>query len=63
MLASYPGGPEYADGHATLIALIMVRRSLWMLVVDEYRGKRDDIDDHVRCIRQASSRLWARCGT
>lgn len=53
LLASYPGGTGFAERHATLIALMMLRRALWMLIADQDRGNPSRIGDHVRVITAA----------
>jgi aminoglycoside phosphotransferase (APT) family kinase protein len=53
LLASYPSGMDFADHNAALIALMMLRRALWMLMVDQDRSNSSRIGDYVRNIEAA----------
>jgi aminoglycoside phosphotransferase (APT) family kinase protein len=53
LLASYPGRMEFVDRNEALIALMTVRRSLWMLMADQDRGNQGRISDHVRNLNRA----------
>jgi aminoglycoside phosphotransferase (APT) family kinase protein len=53
LLATYPGGSDFMDRNAALIALMMLRRALWMLMADRDRGNPSRIGDHVRNIEGA----------
>lgn len=57
MLDSYPGGADFAEQHAQLIMLMMVRQALWMLMVDQDRGNPTRIGEHVRALQQALAAL------
>jgi hypothetical protein len=57
LLASYPGGPELVERDRTLITLMMLRRSLWMLVADRDRGKSGQVATHVRALEDALATL------
>ncbi|MBO3748984.1 aminoglycoside phosphotransferase family protein [Streptosporangiaceae bacterium NEAU-GS5] len=53
LLASYPGGMELAERDETLIALMIVRRSLWMLIVDQDHGHPGRADEHIHHLTRA----------
>lgn len=57
LLASYPGRMELVDRNEALIALMIVRRSLWMLMVDQNRGNSGRISDHARNLNRALTAL------
>lgn len=58
LLASYPGRMEFVDRNEALIALMIVRRSLWMLMADQDRGNPGRISDHIHHLNRALTALW-----
>jgi Ser/Thr protein kinase RdoA (MazF antagonist) len=57
LLTSYPGRREFLDRNEALIALMIVRRSLWMLMADRDRGNSGRITDHVHNLNRALTAL------
>jgi len=53
LLATYPGGRDLMDRNTALITLMMLRRSLWMLMVDQDRGNSSRIRDYVHTIENS----------
>jgi aminoglycoside phosphotransferase (APT) family kinase protein len=53
LLQSYPSGPELVVRDRSLIAVLMLRRALWMLVADQDRGNSGRIGHHLRLIERA----------
>jgi len=57
LLASYPGGSELVERDKTLITLMMLRRALWMLMVDRDRDQSGLVGTHVRALEDALAAL------
>jgi aminoglycoside phosphotransferase (APT) family kinase protein len=62
LLATYPGGSDFVDRNADLIALMTLRRALSMLMVDQDRGNSSRIGDHVCNIEGALTVLRHHLG-
>jgi Ser/Thr protein kinase RdoA (MazF antagonist) len=57
LIATYAGGSELLDRDRTLITLMMLRRALWMLMVDQDRGNTGRIGTYVRTLENALAAL------
>jgi hypothetical protein len=57
LLTSYPGGMDVVEHNQKLIALMALRRALWMLMVDQDRANPGPISDHIHHLNRALTAL------
>lgn len=57
LLASYPDGTEFVARNASLMSLIMLRRSLWMLMLARNSDDRASVPEYVENLERAVRQL------